>query len=530
MFKLENEDPKLPVSYEIEELRKVFEQIYHFKVEVFDIPDNRSHANVSEKINAFVAINNDSKLDLKIVYYAGHSRLSKTKDLVWSSWQTKNERYPTVSWTGIQRALEQAESDALVLLDCCSSGIGVVGEGNGVTEIISACAFDVIANGVGHYSFTKALTTELRLLSKKISFPVSELYTHIYCRAQHHLAQGIANEPYPAPIHLQLTRDDQFERGLYLSIQDLPGGHDWSPVLELSSLGNSKKSQTHTSPIGLQSAVCSTSMGSDDISHTCTTANMLASCSITAVSSDHPTFPESETVETSPLEDSPRMLLAIRLTEDTKADGLSIELFREWLRTIPAAVEEVKVEAGFTCDSSLRLTSVPLEFWQYVRQNPAKFPFGPVIPSDFLTSREPNSTESESNVCSVAAAKRKGKEVKFTENTSEQIHEAKGKRGGSQFILPGPCVTEKTFNEQNPRESVTSNLSILRDEFSPGLHFLKPPKSQSKKTSQSSNNFFVQRFPLNALAKSWREQFFDHHKFRDEWYFSRPEDERDFWR
>jgi hypothetical protein len=94
-----------------------------------------------------------------------------------------------------------------------------VGEGNEVTELISACAFDIIANGVGHYSFTKALTTELRLLGKKGSFPVGELYANIYCRIQYHLTQGVASERYPAPIHLQLTRDDEFPRGLRLSIQ-----------------------------------------------------------------------------------------------------------------------------------------------------------------------------------------------------------------------------------------------------------------------------------------------------------------------
>ena len=87
-----------------------------------------------------------------------------------------NEKYGTVTWTGIQKFLEQAESDVLILLDCCSAGIGNIGEGNGVTEVICACAYDVEANGIGHYSFTKALTIERRLLSWKESFSVSELY------------------------------------------------------------------------------------------------------------------------------------------------------------------------------------------------------------------------------------------------------------------------------------------------------------------------------------------------------------------
>jgi hypothetical protein len=84
IFKWKAEDPKLPVSYEIAELREVLDKIYHYDIEVFEIPEKQSHARVSEKINTFVAINDDSKDDLKIVYYAGHGRLSKTRDLVWT--------------------------------------------------------------------------------------------------------------------------------------------------------------------------------------------------------------------------------------------------------------------------------------------------------------------------------------------------------------------------------------------------------------------------------------------------------------
>jgi hypothetical protein len=84
MFMWEIEDCKLPVRIEIEKLRRVFEDMYHFNVEVFEIPNKRSHSKVSAKINDFVSINDDSVEDLKIVYYAGHSKLSKMKDIVWA--------------------------------------------------------------------------------------------------------------------------------------------------------------------------------------------------------------------------------------------------------------------------------------------------------------------------------------------------------------------------------------------------------------------------------------------------------------
>lgn len=84
MFMWESRDCNLPVHLEIVNLCRVLEDIYHYNVEVFEIPDKRSHSKVSAKINEFVSINDDSVEDLKVVYYAGHSKLSKIKDLVWT--------------------------------------------------------------------------------------------------------------------------------------------------------------------------------------------------------------------------------------------------------------------------------------------------------------------------------------------------------------------------------------------------------------------------------------------------------------
>jgi hypothetical protein len=75
----------LPVEREIRELRRVFEEVYCYNTEDFEIPASESHAAVSEKINSFVKVDNNSSDDLKIVYYAGHSRLSRTKELLWST-------------------------------------------------------------------------------------------------------------------------------------------------------------------------------------------------------------------------------------------------------------------------------------------------------------------------------------------------------------------------------------------------------------------------------------------------------------
>ena len=84
MLKWEDEDPNLPVSWEITKLFGVFKDIYHFQTEVWDIPDQDCHAEVNQKILDFSKLGGNSKEDLKIVYYAGHGKLTKNRLLSWT--------------------------------------------------------------------------------------------------------------------------------------------------------------------------------------------------------------------------------------------------------------------------------------------------------------------------------------------------------------------------------------------------------------------------------------------------------------
>jgi hypothetical protein len=64
-------------------------------------------------------------------------------------------------------------------------------EGSGITEVISACAWNEIANGVGPYSLTSALVIELKRLSQRRSFSVGELYRNLFMRTQNRLPEDI---------------------------------------------------------------------------------------------------------------------------------------------------------------------------------------------------------------------------------------------------------------------------------------------------------------------------------------------------
>ena len=78
----EDEDPQLPVSLEISKLFDVFVNVYHFQAEIWHIPNENSHNIVSRKILEFAG--NGSKDDMKIVYYAGHGRLTQNRLLSWT--------------------------------------------------------------------------------------------------------------------------------------------------------------------------------------------------------------------------------------------------------------------------------------------------------------------------------------------------------------------------------------------------------------------------------------------------------------
>lgn len=84
MLSWEDEDPKLPVSQEVNKLFDVFTYDYGYATEHWTIPDDNSHWKLTEKIMDFVRPNESDKTHLKIVYYAGHARLTETRALVWT--------------------------------------------------------------------------------------------------------------------------------------------------------------------------------------------------------------------------------------------------------------------------------------------------------------------------------------------------------------------------------------------------------------------------------------------------------------
>ncbi|TVY85278.1 Cholesterol oxidase [Lachnellula suecica] len=346
----EDEDPNEPVSYEMGRLFNVFENIYRFETEIWRIPNENCHIETRQKISDFISLGGDCDEHLKIVYYSGHARLDKNKRLAWTSGRRNSRsKYPTVQWSGIQTALEQANSDALALLDCAHAGTANNEEGNRTTELIAACTYDSTTNGIPSYSFTKELEIELRELSKLSSFSIGNLYDNVFSRVR--IRASEEGRQHQSPVYLPLTQESpRSPRSIRLSVLK-------------------KDSDAHLNAFEVQSPQ-SDAFG------------------ITGMNGDSAglSFKTSSATSVGPV---PRMAFAIRLMEDFRVGDLSSDLFSEWLRNIPASAQEVKIEAGFHSYSSLLIVSVPVSMSIYMPKSPAVISLGPITSFNQVLTKVP---------------------------------------------------------------------------------------------------------------------------------------------
>jgi len=273
--------------------------------------------------------------------------------------------------------LEQAESDVLILLDCCHAATATTSEGNGVTEMISACAYNATANGVGYYSFTRELTIELRELSRRPSFTVAHLFRNAFSRIQARRPED-GRERHPAPVHFSLTQDNpEFPRSIQLSVRP---GHKKKPRL------SNDEALTLARMLGSDPKDVETATGHRGVTFSRPVENEQL------VNDTNEAF-SVQPISKLPFQ-TPRILLAVRLKDDCCGAELSINLFKNWLRDMPTVAEEVKVEAGFGSYSSIVIVSIPLALSLYLRQDPAVIKIGPITSENLLQqSKETQQTK-----------------------------------------------------------------------------------------------------------------------------------------
>jgi hypothetical protein len=210
-------------------------------------------------------------------------------------------RHSTVHWSHIFCALESSTSDVLILLDSTGAGSFTSTKGNGVTELIAACAFKESANTAESPSFTEVVINTLQRLSRMPSFTVNYLYNCIFKKYQaFHEFRGQKVDP----IRIILGQDEGRPRSI--------------------------RFPTHFKPMrpSMDPGEClQPSFG----------------CSVVSVDEVN----DERSMVVSRPSHAPAIFLTIKIPELAGLEDLSTELFREWLRELPIPTNSVVVQSGF---------------------------------------------------------------------------------------------------------------------------------------------------------------------------------------
>ncbi|KAJ9603891.1 hypothetical protein H2200_011413 [Cladophialophora chaetospira] len=191
----------MDTTKEVAELRKVFEDSYHFKVYEESLhTGKRADHQVALHLAKFVH-DEDVENSLLIVYYAGHGWPEGGKlylqgyalcDLIMSITKfvsgnipNRKEEVSRVLWEEVETSLERAAADLLVIFDCCYAGLLANDELRAapprkIFEYVGATTGRRTARGPGKSSFTTAMIWALRELSaEENGFKITQLLTKI---------------------------------------------------------------------------------------------------------------------------------------------------------------------------------------------------------------------------------------------------------------------------------------------------------------------------------------------------------------
>jgi hypothetical protein len=176
-------------------------------------------------------------------------------------------------------------------------------------------------------------------------------------------------ERHPPPIHLQLTQEARFPQSIQLSAP-----RKIQETMTSTTAGPRDRFSSQTS--------CGVTRGS-----VLSSAEKGESRSTQFIpKTDGLNHGSNEPGPTSRDSNAPRMSFAIRLKDTFRPSELAEDLFKEWLRMVPALIEEVTVEASFGSFSSLLIISVPISLSIYIPRDPAVISLGPITTCNLISS------------------------------------------------------------------------------------------------------------------------------------------------
>ena len=265
----------------------------------------------------------------------------------------------SVQWSGLQELLENAESDALILLDCCAAASSISATGSCVTEVIAACGFETWAPGVGEHSFTRSLIDELRYWSRGPTLSVAMLHNKVLSRIKYwkpRFGMTGEHEHRKTPIYIVLSHE-----GNQRSIGLIP----------LHRNGPLSMGRVDTSTQGLHSEPAESFIEA----HSIADDSPLDS----SQSSLDQVWPDPEFHH-------PKVLISLSLEED---QSLYLDAWVDWMRSVPALIKYTKVDGIFKSSSTLLMLSIPVALWDLLPNDPAISFIGFVNSSNLLCNSLP---------------------------------------------------------------------------------------------------------------------------------------------
>ncbi|CAM1510238.1 Fc.00g005730.m01.CDS01 [Cosmosporella sp. VM-42] len=331
------EEDELEVEWELDELHKVFRDVYGFSTEQFLIPTQNSHRKLNHKALSFVEEHEREDM-LLIVYYGGHGVINKARQSTWSC--KRDKTYATVEWSAIQTLFEMAKCDVLLLLDCCAgaSAAPLTERPTNIKETIAACGFETWTPRPGPQSFTNTLIEVLKEWASQLPFSAAMLHSEILTRLKHaqphRSSQGGWVESRKTPAYIVSTPDPHTAS---ITLGRLTG--------EESCSSSSSQAAPGTFPGNLSEMI----QGDGHVSSEDRLETLL----------DMDKKGERK---------APHVLLTVALEEDQVLDAASCA---RWLKQFPLLAKYVSVEGVYRSYSTLLLLSVPVVLWDLLPDHPA---------------------------------------------------------------------------------------------------------------------------------------------------------------
>ena len=262
----------------------------------------------------------------------------------------------SVSWHAVQTLFEQADSDILLLLDCCAAASGALTEASStsVTETIAACGFETWAPQPGRHSFTNTLIAVLDDWCDRPAFTAAMLHCEILNRLRHEKPERYRNtktfEFRKSPIHVLSTNDPK-ARSIELAARPPPKD---LPVDEIT-----QSSSSHPETRGITiSKLFETQTMETEPSRIATTSDQAELYNMTFLTK----------VLDSGNTSLPHVLLSLALEGD---QVLNFEHWRKWLQDFPALATYATVQAVYESNSTLLILSLPVVIWDWMPEDPA---------------------------------------------------------------------------------------------------------------------------------------------------------------